>query len=80
MRPSSGQLGVLYRCKKALSPDQKRAVVEAMRATHGVSTRHDRKAVDLPESSHRYERRQKADEPMIEALTALVERHPLISF
>ena len=55
-------------------------MVDAMRTTHGVSIRQGCKAVGLPESTYRYQRRPKADEPIIEALTALVERHPSIGF
>ena len=49
-----------------------------MHTTHGVSIRQGCKAVGLSESTYRYERRPKADEPIIEALAALVERHPSI--
>ncbi len=51
-----------------------------MHTTHGVSIRQGCKAVGLPESSYRYKRHPKADEPIIEALIALVERHPSIGF
>lgn len=51
-----------------------------MHAEHGVSVRRGCEAVGLPRSTYRYERRVKPDEPIIEALSALVERHPSIGF
>ncbi len=51
-----------------------------MHTEHGVSIRRGCEAVGLPSSTYRYERRPKADEPVIEALSALVERHASIGF
>ena len=51
-----------------------------MHAEHGVSVRRGCEAVGLPRSTYRYERAPKPDEPVIEALAALVERHPTIGF
>ena len=51
-----------------------------MHAEHGVSVRRGCEAVGLPRSTYRYERTPKPDEPVIEALAALVERHPTIGF
>ena len=46
----------------------------------GVSIRRGCEAVGLARSTYRYERTPKPDEPVIEAITALVERHPTIGF
>lgn len=51
-----------------------------MHAEHGVSVRRGCEAVGLPRSTYRYERTPRPDEPIIEALGALVERHPSIGF
>ena len=51
-----------------------------MHAEHGVSVRRGCEAVGLPRSTYRYEQTVKPDEPVIEALSALVERHPTIGF
>src|SRR5690606_34506954 len=61
---------------KSLSPDEKRAVVSEMHREHGVSVRRGCEAVGLPRSTYRYERRPKADEPVVAALSALVDAHP----
>ena len=55
-------------------------MVSHMHTEHGVSIRRGCEAVGLPRSTYRYERRPRSDEPIIEALTALVERHPAIGF
>ena len=49
-----------------------------MHAEHGVSVRRGCEAVGLPRGTCRYLRKPKPDETVIEALTALVERHPSI--
>lgn len=51
-----------------------------MHTEHGVSIRRGCEAVGLPRSTYRYQRTPKPDEPVIEALSALVERHPTIGF
>ena len=51
-----------------------------MYAEHGVSIRGGCEAVGLPRSTYHYERKPKPNEPVIEALAALVERHPAIGF
>lgn len=51
-----------------------------MHAEHGVSIRQGCEAVGLPRSTYRYERRPKADGPIIAALSVLVEKHPSIGF
>lgn len=51
-----------------------------MSEVHGVSVRQGCKAVRLPRSSYRYARKPKADEELIDALNALVTRHPSIGF
>lgn len=47
---------------------------------HGISQRQACKALSLPRSSHHYKRKPKNDEPLIEALQMLVEKHPAIGF
>ncbi len=51
-----------------------------MHREHGVSVRRGCEAVGLPRSTYRYERRPKADEPVVAALSALVDAHPSIGF
>lgn len=51
-----------------------------MHAEHGVSIRQGCEAVGLARSTYRYDQRPKPDEPIIEALSALVEKHPSIGF
>lgn len=50
-----------------------------MPTEHGVSIRRGCEAVGLPRSTYRYERRRKAGESVIEALSVLVEKHPAYS-
>ena len=45
-----------------------------------MSVRRGCEAVGLPRSTYRYERTSKPDEPVIEALSSPVERHPTIGF
>ena len=51
-----------------------------MHREHGVSVRQACEAVGLPRSTYRYERRRRHDQPVIDALSALVEQHPAIGF
>ena len=51
-----------------------------MTEEHGISVRQGCQAAGLARSTYRYERKEKADEEVIDALSALVERHPAIGF
>jgi len=51
-----------------------------MMSEHKVSQRQALKAVSLPQSSARYQKKPKEDEPIIEELQALVDKHPAIGF
>ncbi len=47
---------------------------------HGVSQRRACQTVSLPRSTRYYKRKPKADEPVMEQLQPLVEKHPAIGF
>lgn len=66
--------------QKRLSPDEKRALIDHMHTEHGVSVRQGCEAVALPRSTYRYQERPRQDEPLIEALSEMVTRHPAIGF
>ena len=51
-----------------------------MHQEHGASIRRSCDAVGLPRSTYRYERRPRPDQPVIDALSALVDKHPAIGF
>ncbi len=51
-----------------------------MNEHHAVSIRQGCQAVSLARSTYRYTRRPRADEVIIDALTALTEQHPAIGF
>src|SRR5690625_4591839 len=55
-------------------------MVDLMREEHQVSLRQGCKAVNLPRSSYSYQHRPKDDSDVIDALLALVDRHPSIGF
>jgi len=58
----------------------KREMVTQMHAEHKISIRQGCKAVSLPRSTYRYKRIPKDDSRIIDALRALVDRHPSIGF
>lgn len=47
---------------------------------HGISQRQACKVVSLPRSTQQYKRKPKQDEPVIDQLKALVDKHPSIGF
>lgn len=51
-----------------------------MSERHRVSIRQGCKAVSLPRSTYRYRRKPKDDQPIIDGLLALVDKHPAIGF
>ena len=51
-----------------------------MHEEHGVSIRQGCRAMGLPRSTYRYQRRDRDDEAIVTALTALVDEHPSIGF
>lgn len=51
-----------------------------MTKEHGISVRRGCQAAGLARSTYRYTRRPRRDEEVIDALRALVERHPAIGF
>ena len=56
-------------------------MVDHMRAHHSLSTRKSCQAVGLSRSVHAYEsKRKQGDQPIIDALLALVEKHPSYGF
>ncbi len=55
-------------------------MITHMRDSYGVSTRQGCQAVDLPRSTYCYARQEKDDTPIIDALNALVGKHPSIGF
>jgi len=66
--------------RRTLSPDEKRMLVKHMNEEHGVSIRQGCRAAGLARSTYRYEARPKRDEEVIDALNALMEKHPSIGF
>jgi putative transposase len=61
-------------------PDQKGSLAEHMISEHSISQRQAYKAVSLPRSSGCYKHKSKADEPVIDQLNKLVEKHAAIGF
>ena len=55
-------------------------MVDHMTEVHGVSHRQACKAVQLPRSSQCYQPQPKEDGVIVEALQALVDKHPAIGF
>lgn len=55
-------------------------LVTHMQQEHRVSLRQGCKAVNLPRSTYSYQARPKRDEAVIDALNALVAKHPSIGF
>lgn len=51
-----------------------------MTEEHGISVRQGCQAAGLARSTYRYERKPRPDEEVIDALNALVERHPALGF
>jgi putative transposase len=51
-----------------------------MKQEHGVSIRQGCKMVGLADSTYRYRRREKDDVEIIDALGALIEKHPSVGF
>jgi hypothetical protein len=47
---------------------------------HKVSQRQALKAISLPQSTVRYQKKQRKDEDVIKELHALVDKHPAIDF
>jgi len=68
------------RRKKALGPDERRRLVTHMAEEHGVSIRQGCRTAGIADSTYRYERRERNDAPIIDALNKLVEKHPAIGF
>ena len=67
--------------KKAIGSDKKKQMVEYMQDFHQLSQRHACKVVKLPRSSFAYSKVGRIkDDPIIEALTLLVDKHPSIGF
>ena len=63
-----------------MMPDEKSSLVEHMVTVHKVSHRQACKAVHLSSSTHRYKKKPGGDEPVINQLHQLVEKHPAIGF
>lgn len=63
-----------------MTPDEKSSLAEHMVKCHKVSHRQACKAVHLSSSTHRYQKKQGRDEPVIVQLNNLVDRHPAIGF
>jgi len=55
-------------------------LVTHMAEEHGVSIRQGCRAVNIPRSTYRYQRRPKNDAPIIDALNKLIEKYPSIGF
>ena len=55
-------------------------MVTYMRQHHRVSIRQSCKAVGIPRSTYSYKRKPKDDQPIIDALLELTEKHPAIGF
>lgn len=51
-----------------------------MSSEHGISQRQACKAVSLPRTTLQYQPRQKDDQPVIEQLESLIQKHPAIGF
>lgn len=66
--------------QKALRPDDKGSLAEHMITEHGISQRQACKVVSLPRSNVQYKRKPKRDEPVIDQLKELVDKHPSIGF
>ena len=61
-------------------PDEKGSLADHMIKEHGVSQRQACKAVSLPRSTGRYERKPKADDAVIDELNKIIEKRPSIGF
>ncbi|HRN48711.1 MAG TPA: IS3 family transposase, partial [Niabella sp.] len=61
-------------------PDEKGSLAEYMIEQHGVSQRQAYKAVSLPRSSGRYQRKPNTDEAVMDALNSMVLKYPSIGF
>jgi putative transposase len=61
-------------------PELKTESVEFLTTTHSLSKRQACAIVKLPRSSYSYDKKVKRDEPIIESLNQLVEKHPSIGF
>ena len=61
-------------------PDEKSSLADHMIEQYGISQRQACKAVRLPRSTGRYERKPKADEAVIDALNSIVAKRPSIGF
>lgn len=55
-------------------------MAEHMITEHGISQRQACKVVSLPRSTQQYKRKPKQDEPVIDQLKELVDKHPSIGF
>lgn len=55
-------------------------MAEHMISKHGISQRQACKVVSLPRSTQQYKRKPKQDEPVIDQLKELVDKHPSIGF
>ena len=61
-------------------PDEKSSLADHMIEQYGISQRQAYKAVRLPRSTGRYERKSKSDEAVIDALNSIVAKRPSIGF
>jgi putative transposase len=61
-------------------PDEKSSLADHMIEQYGISQRQAYKAVRLPRSTGRYERKSKWDEAVIDALNSIVAKRPSIGF
>lgn len=66
--------------KKARWLVVKRELADYMCSEHGVSQRQACTCLRLPRSSYRYRPKPKSDEPIMDALRSLVDKHPAIGF
>ncbi len=66
--------------KKALRSEQKKTLANHMIEEHSISVRQACKQVNLPRSTFLYVPREKTDQPIIEQLSFLTDKHPAIGF
>ena len=62
-----------------VTPDQKREAAQNLITEHGMSERQACDQLALPRSTCSYKKRIKDDDPVMEALNKLIDKHPSIS-